>query len=73
MKQARDDEAIVVLSRLRRLAPDDPLLLAEYVEIRAEVVIEQQFVRENYPNISGVQLEALQVRFFFFFCLRALC
>lgn len=61
MKQDRDDEAIVVLSRLRRLAPDDQLLLAEYVEIRAEVVIEQQFVRDNYPNVSGVRLEALQV------------
>jgi hypothetical protein len=61
MKQDQDDDAIVVLSRLRRLAPDDPLLLAEYVEIRAEVVIEQQFVRDNYPNVSGVHLEALQV------------
>jgi len=61
MKQDRDDEAIVVLSKLRRLNPDDPLLLAEYVEIRAEVVVEQQFVRDNYPNVSGLQREALQV------------
>jgi len=61
MKQDRDDEAIVVLSKLRRLNPDDPLLLAEYIEIRAEVVVEQQFVRDNYPNVSGVRREALQV------------
>jgi MFS family permease len=37
VKQDRNDEAIVTLSKLRRQPPDDPVLLAEYVEIRAEV------------------------------------
>lgn len=61
MKQDRDDEAIAVLSKLRRQAPDNPLLLAEYVEIRAEVSFEQQVIRERYPNVSALKLQAIQV------------
>jgi len=61
MKQDRDDEAITVLSKLRRQAPDNALLLAEYVEIRAEVSFEQQFIRETYPNVSALKLQGIQV------------
>ncbi|CZR67022.1 probable transporter (major facilitator superfamily) [Phialocephala subalpina] len=60
MKQDRDDEAIAVLSKLRRQAPDNALLLAEYVEIRAEVSFEQQFIREAYPNVSALKLQGIQ-------------
>ena len=63
MKEDRDDDAIIVLSKLRRLPPGNSLLLAEYVEIRAEVIFEQQFVRETYPNVSAFRLQAHQVRF----------
>jgi hypothetical protein len=61
MKEDRDDDAIIVLSKLRRQSPDNPLLLAEYVEIRAEVIFEQQFVRETYPNVSAFRLQGHQV------------
>ncbi len=61
MKQDRDDDAIIVLSKLRRQAPDNPLLLAEYVEIRAEVSFEQQFIREAYPDITALRLQLIQV------------
>lgn len=61
MKEDRDDDAITVLSKLRRLPRDSPVLLTEYVAIRSEVMFEQQFVRDNYPGITGIRLQARQV------------
>ena len=63
MKQDRDEEAIATLAKLRRLPTDDPVLVAEYVEIRAEVIVEQQFIKDHYPKASPVQLQAYQVCF----------
>ena len=61
MKEDRDDDAITVLSKLRRLPRDSPVLLTEYVAIRSEVMFEQRFVRDNYPGVTGVRLQARQV------------
>jgi len=60
VKQDRDDEAIVTLSKLRRQPPDDPVLLAEYVEIRAEAQFELQVIREQYPGVSALRLQMSQ-------------
>ncbi|TVY42665.1 MFS glucose transporter [Lachnellula occidentalis] len=60
VKQDRDDEAIITLAKLRRQPPDDPVLLAEYVEIRAEAAFEQQIIREQYPGVSELRLHMSQ-------------
>jgi hypothetical protein len=57
----RDDEALSALSRLRRQARDAPVLQNEYLEIRASIMLENSFARENFPNFSGIRLHAAQV------------
>ena len=42
MMKHRDDDAIASLSRLRRLSPEDPLLKAEYLEIKAAVMFDEE-------------------------------
>lgn len=42
MMKHRDDDAINALCRLRRLQPDDPLLRAEYLEIKAAVMFDEE-------------------------------
>ncbi|TVY76163.1 MFS glucose transporter mfs1 [Lachnellula suecica] len=60
VKQDRDDEAIVILAKLRRQPPDHPVLLAEYVEIRAEAAFELQVIKEQYPGVSALKLQMSQ-------------
>lgn len=57
----RDDEALATLAKLRRLPIDDPLLSTEYLEIKASVLLENSFTKENYPGLSGIKLHAAQV------------
>ncbi|TVY85164.1 MFS glucose transporter mfs1 [Lachnellula suecica] len=42
MMKHRDDDCIKSLSKLRRLAPEDPLLRAEYLEIKAAVLFDEE-------------------------------
>jgi sugar porter (SP) family MFS transporter len=56
----RDDEALITLSRLRRLPADDEAIRTEFLAIKAEVVFEQSFIREHYAGYSGVKLAAAQ-------------
>ncbi|KAL4971782.1 general substrate transporter [Aspergillus desertorum] len=56
----RDDEALSALSRLRRQARDAPVLRNEYLEIRASIMLENSFARENFPTLSGIKLHAVQ-------------
>lgn len=42
MTKHRDDEAISALCKLRRLHSDDPLLRAEYLEIKAAVMFDEE-------------------------------
>lgn len=57
----RDDDAMKALSKLRRQAPDSPVLVNEYLEIKASIMLENTFARERYPNLSGFKLHAAQV------------
>ncbi|KAG0645882.1 MFS glucose transporter mfs1 [Hyphodiscus hymeniophilus] len=50
MIKHRDEECIDALSRLRRLAPEDPLLRAEYLEIKAAVLFDEETEAELNAN-----------------------
>jgi hypothetical protein len=51
MMKHRDDECIASLSKLRRLSPEDPLLRAEYLEIKAAVLFDEE--TENELSADG--------------------
>lgn len=57
----RDEDSLNALSRLRRQPPESPALQNEYLEIRASIMLENQFAREKFPNLSGWKLHAAQV------------
>lgn len=61
LMKERDDDSILALSRLRRKSRDSPILQSEYLEVRASIMLENSFARENFPNLSGVKLHAAQV------------
>jgi MFS family permease len=46
MMKHRDEEAKAVISRLRRLPENDPLVQAEYLEIKATVMFDEETERE---------------------------
>ncbi|KAL3471501.1 sugar transporter [Aspergillus californicus] len=50
MSKHREEEAVVALSKLRRLSPDDPLLKAEILEIKAAIMFDEESDREAIKN-----------------------
>ncbi|EED13841.1 MFS sugar transporter, putative [Talaromyces stipitatus ATCC 10500] len=57
----RDDDAIETLCKLRRRASrDDPEVIKEYLEIKAQIMLENSFARDKWPNLSGLRLEVAQ-------------
>jgi len=50
MIKHRDEECVDSLSKLRRLSPDDPLLRAEYLEIKAAVLFDEETEAEYNAN-----------------------
>jgi MFS family permease len=61
LMKERDDESLTALSRLRRQDRDSPVLLNEYLEIKASIMLENTFARENFPSLSGYKLHLAQV------------
>ena len=53
MMKHRDDECIASLSKLRRLSPEDPLLRAEYLEIKAAVLFDEETEAEYSTQKLG--------------------
>ncbi|CAM0134779.1 hypothetical protein VKS41_000667 [Umbelopsis sp. WA50703] len=53
MAQNRETEALKVLTRLRRLPPDHPLVQEEWREIKATVEFDRQVERERYPQYAN--------------------
>jgi sugar porter (SP) family MFS transporter len=56
----RDDEALVTLSRLRRLPIGDGSIRSEYLAIKAEVKFEQDYINSHYGGLSGFELAVRQ-------------
>lgn len=57
----RDEDALATLGKLRRQPTDDPTLVAEYLEIKASVIVENTFAAQKYAGMSGAKLHAAQV------------
>jgi hypothetical protein len=65
MMKHRDEECIASLSKLRRLAPEDPLLRAEYLEIKAAVLFDEETEAEyNSDNKFGAWRALLSANMF---------
>ncbi|KAJ5970647.1 Major facilitator superfamily domain general substrate transporter [Penicillium vulpinum] len=60
LMKERDDDSLHALSRLRRQDRDSPVLLNEYLEIKASIMLENSFMRDTSPNLSGFKLHAAQ-------------
>ncbi|KAJ6103869.1 hypothetical protein N7486_004091 [Penicillium sp. IBT 16267x] len=60
LMKERDDDSLTALSRLRRQPRDSLALQNEYLEIRASIMLETSFAKENFPNLSGFKLHAAQ-------------
>ncbi|OJD34449.1 mfs sp sugar:h+ symporter [Diplodia corticola] len=58
----RDDEdgALSALARIRRAHIDSDSLCREYLAIKAEVLFEQSYARDNHPGKSGLSLYLAQ-------------
>jgi hypothetical protein len=52
------EEGHVLLSMLAKsnYKGGSPVLLNEYLEIKASIMLENSFARDNFPNLSGYQL-----------------
>jgi len=61
LSQERDAEAFQTLGKLRRLAPDHPNVVAEVLDIKAAIMLENSYVQEHYAGLSGVKLHVAQV------------
>jgi MFS family permease len=59
MMKHRDEECVASLSKLRRLAPEDPLLRAEYLEIKAAVLFDEETEAELNANTKFGAWKAL--------------
>jgi hypothetical protein len=55
----RDEECVDALSKLRRLSPEDPLLRAEYLEIKAAVLFDEETEVELNANTKFGAWKAL--------------
>ncbi|KAI8344179.1 general substrate transporter [Chlamydoabsidia padenii] len=51
MSKGRDDEALAVLSKLRRIPIDHPRLQEEYLEIKLTVVFENKLQEHRFPQL----------------------
>ncbi|KNG47618.1 general substrate transporter [Stemphylium lycopersici] len=51
--KGRDDEALVVLAKLRKLPTDDARVFQEWCEIRAEVAFNHEVSVERHPNLQA--------------------
>ncbi|OBT38704.1 hypothetical protein VE00_10652 [Pseudogymnoascus sp. WSF 3629] len=60
LMQDREEEGIATLARLRRKPADHPSVIAESLEIKATILLENTYIRENYAGLSGLRLDAAQ-------------
>ena len=53
INKGRDEEALKVLSSLRKLPPDNELVQIEYLEIKSEVLFEKRIFTERFPELAA--------------------
>jgi hypothetical protein len=70
LMQERDEQAIATLSNLRRLPREHPSIVAEFLEIKAVILLENTYVKDHYAGLSGLRLHAAQVSLTFCLTLR---
>lgn len=58
--QERDEEAFRALSKLRRFPADHPSIVSEALDIKASILLENTYVRDNYNGASGLKLHVSQ-------------
>lgn len=61
LKRERDEEAYKVLAKLRGLSADHPYVVAEVLDIKASIMLENAFVRDHYAGLFGIRLQVAQV------------
>lgn len=52
IKRGKDEQALKILSDLRRLPVDDQLIRVEYLEIKSEVLFEKRAFDKRFPHLS---------------------
>ncbi|KAG2028285.1 general substrate transporter, partial [Suillus americanus] len=52
VNQCRDEEAVAVLSRARRLPPDSDLVQIEFLEIKAQYIFEKEMNALKFPQFQ---------------------
>lgn len=62
LMKERDDDSLRALSKLRRQSRDSPLVMNEYLEIKASIMLENTYAKDHFPNLSGFRLHLAQVR-----------
>lgn len=60
MLRGREDEALAVVSQLRRRPIDDPIVRLEFLEIKAMVQFDAETAAEKFPGKKGWKLDAAQ-------------
>ncbi|KAK7725745.1 hypothetical protein SLS57_003811 [Botryosphaeria dothidea] len=62
LMRQQEDQALNALSRIRRIHVDSNELCREYLAIKAEVLFQESYARDNYPGKTGVSLYLAQYR-----------
>ena len=65
MSKDRNDEARAVISKLRDLPLDDPIVETEWLEIKASVLFDRRTAAELHPGKSGISLQLAEVGMLF--------
>ncbi|KAG4443336.1 hypothetical protein IFR05_001205 [Cadophora sp. M221] len=60
LSRERDEAAFRTLSKLRRLPADHPDIVAEVLDVKASIMLENSYIKEHYAGLSGVKLHAAQ-------------
>ena len=59
--QERDEEAFRALAKLRRFPSDHPSIVSEALDIKATILLENTYTRDNYNGATGFKLHLAQV------------
>lgn len=61
MSKGREEECRATISKLRGLPCDDPIVVTEYLEMKASVLFDERTAKELHPGKKGVLLSIAKV------------